>query len=85
MSRDIVDEPASQLFLFWGAGFRVLGLGVGILFGLNDKMCCFPVCGGKRHFGDIRQNVCLFVLPRVGVRCRPILFVCLGCVRMSLG
>ena len=50
MSRDIVDEPASQLFLFWGAGFRVLGLGVGILFGLNDKMCCFPACGGKRHF-----------------------------------
>ena len=27
-SSDIVDEPASQLFLFWGAGFLVIwGLG----------------------------------------------------------
>ena len=34
---------------------------------------------------DMRQKVCLFVLPRVGVRRLPILFVCLDCVRMSLG
>ena len=53
MSRDIVDKPASQLFLFWGAGFRVLDLGVGRLFpvGLLIVAGCVDVVLGDDFSG----------------------------------